>query len=427
MKTIINTEYGQVSGVRHNGCTAYLGIPFAMPPVGLLAFRHPVKPHAWEGVYAAVRGMANPVQRLEEDPFTSRNNSQDCLYLNVFVPEDIPTPAAVMVWIFGGAFSVGGAGRQDDGSLMSDLSRFAADSQTIVVTLNYRLNVYGFLGLHQLSGRFDPNCGLYDQIMALRFVRDNIAAFGGDPERITVFGQSAGAASVLALMCMPEAEGLFRRCIVQSACIESFFTPEESRKNAELYLKLLGVTCPEMLLTMPEDRLLAASQKYERLLLLKGELRCAFSPTVDGRSLPAAPVEDLKKHPLPLLIGNTLREGDFFLRSYPAAVLPFLARYLHVKVPKGSDSYKERASDGLTQQIFLEPMKRMLRDYAAPVWKYEYRHGKNLGHIDELPILFGMTEGDTGVEMRRVWGQFAKTGELDWPQYGLSGVEYGFY
>ena len=424
---MINTEYGQVSGVRHNGCTAYLGIPFAMPPVGLLAFRHPVKPRPWDGVYAAVRGKANPVQTPEQDSFTSRNNSQDCLYLNIFVPDGIPTPAAVMVWIFGGAFSIGGTGQQDDGSLMYDMSRFAVDSQTIVVTLNYRLNVFGFLGLHQLSGRFDVNCGLYDQIMALRFVRDNIAAFGGDPDRITAFGQSAGAASILTLMCMPEAEGLFRRCIIQSACIEHFFTPEESRRNAEMFLNLLGVKCPESLLAMPEDQLVRASQKYERLLRLKGELRCAFSPTVDGSSLPVAPVEGLKEHALPLLIGNTLREGDFFIQSFPAAVLPILARYLRVKVPEGSDSYKQRASDGLTQQIFLEPLERMLRDYPAPVWKYMYRHGENLGHIDELPVLFGMTDDDAGLEMRRVWGQFAKTGELGWPQYGLSHMEYSFY
>ena len=247
-----------------------------------------------------------------------------------------------------------------------------------------------------------------------------------NPGRITAFGQSAGAASILALMCMPDAQGLFKRCIIQSPCVEHFFTPEESLKNAELFMRVLGAHSPEDILSLPEDRIIEAAEKYERGLMLRGDIRCAFSPIIDGRFLPVAPVEGVKQRPLPMLIGNTLKEGDFFLQPYPTALLPFIAGYLHVKIPRGEDRYRHRASDGLTQKVFLEPMERLLRDYNAPVWKYEYRHGENLGHSGELPTLFDATDDATGLEMRRIWGQFARTGQLDWPEYGLSQYVYGF-
>ena len=424
MERVCDTAYGKVTGIHHGGCTAYLGIPFAKPPVGELAFRHPVRPEPWEDVYEAVQGKANPLQSPAQDPFTARNTSEDCLYLNVYVPDDIPTPAPVMVWVYGGAFSVGGTGLQDDGTLMYDLSQFAVDAQAIVVTFNYRLNVYGFLDLHALSDRFDQNCGLHDQVMALEFVRDNISAFGGDPKQVTAFGESAGAASILALSCMPAAKGLFQRCIVQSAVIEHFFTPDEGRANAELFMDLLGATDPEEILTMPEEDIERAGKTFEGNILLQGDIRCAYSPIIDGEFLPVAPVEGAKKSPIPMLIGNNLREGDTFVKQIPFFLLPLITTYINVDVPSGGGSIRDKASAGITQHVFVNPMKSMLRDRVGPVWKYEYRHGENLGHIDELPVLFGMEDDSTGLMMRKIWGRFASTGELNWQQYGEQPCKY---
>lgn len=186
----IKTQYGMVEGFAHGGCSVWYGIPFAKPPVGELAFKHPVPPEPWEGVLQARKGSCNPIQ--SEGDFSIGNNSMDCLYLNVFVPEEHDGPLPVMVWIFGGAWNQGGAGamRKDSAELQYDMSLFARESGCAVVSINYRLNLYGFLNLHFLDARFDRNNGLYDQILALQWVHDNIAAFGGDPDNITLFGQS---------------------------------------------------------------------------------------------------------------------------------------------------------------------------------------------------------------------------------------------
>lgn len=418
LERICDTTYGKVTGIRHGGCTAYLGIPFAKPPVGELAFRHPVRPEPWEGIYEAVRGKANPLQQPAEDAFTARYTSEDCLYLNVYVPDNIPMPAPVMVWVHGGAFSVGGTGLQDDGTLMYDLSKFAVDAGAIVVTFNYRLNVYGFLDLHALSDRFDQSCGLHDQIMAFKFVRENIAAFGGDPLQVTAFGESAGAACILALLCIPAAKGLFQRCIIQSACIEHFFTPDEARTHAELLLDLLGVSQPEEILDTPAEDIVRASKTLEGNILLKGDIRCAFSPVIDGEFLPVAPVKGVRRSNVPMLIGSNLREGDYFIKQFPFFLLPLITTYIQVDVPDIRGSVRDRASAAITRHVFVEPMKAMLRGRVGPVWKYEYRHGKDLAHVDELPVLFGMKDDSTGLLMRKIWGRFANTGVLNWRQYG---------
>ncbi len=434
MKSImpVQTKYGAVEGFRHNGCTVYLGIPFAKPPVGELAFRHPQPPEPWPGVLKANQGSANPIQA--PGGFHIGNNSQDCLYLNLFVPEGVSAPVPVMVWIYGGAYSQGGAGAEEKCTrkLQYDLSRFAKETGCIVVTFNYRLNLYGFLNLHFLDSTFDQNNGLYDQIMALRFVKENIRAFGGDPENITVFGQSAGGACILALMTMKEAEGLFHKSIVQSACIEHFFTEEESQKHTRVYLRYAGVHTAKELLSLDEKRICDANGKYSAWLLLHGDIRCAFSPVIDDVTLSEAPKEGVKKSRLPMLIGNTSQEGNLFLASIPTLVLPIVARYIHLTVKKGTGSYKQRVCDALTDHIYVCPQTEMLEGYDGPVWRYSYQHpfpGRNMGcfHGSELPVLFGLNlffgkaddavSEKVGHEMRQIWGTFARTGTASWPQY----------
>ena len=278
----VKTRYGMVEGFSRKGCACWYGIPFAKPPVGELAFRHPEPPESWEGVRKAFYGSANPIQ--SKGDFSIGNNSQDCLYLNVFVPEEHTGPLPVMVWIYGGAYNQGGAGavRKDSAELLYDMNLFARESGCAVVSFNYRQNLYGFLNLHFLDERFDQNNGLFDQIMALRFVKENIAAFGGDPDNVTLFGQSAGASSVLALMAMKEAEGLFHKAIVMSANVEHFYTEEESRRYTNDYLKFAGVSRPEKLAALSEQRVCAINERYAGRLIMKGDVRCAFSPVSDA-------------------------------------------------------------------------------------------------------------------------------------------------
>ncbi len=314
---IASTRYGDIRGFEKNGCAVFLGIPFAQPPTKEYTFKHPQPPKPWKDVLEATQGSANPIQAA--GGFHIGNNSLDCLYLNVFAPQSAKGPLPVMVWIYGGSYSQGGAGAIEAGSadLQYDLSRFAAETNCVVVTLNYRLNLYGFLNLQFLDSSFDRNNGLYDQIMALRFIRENITAFGGDPENVTVFGQSAGGACILALMTMKEAEGLFHRAIVQSACIEHFFKEAESEENTKIYLKYAGVRTAKDLLSLPEDRVTRANAKYSSALLRKGDIRCAFSPVIDGITLTDAPKDAVRKSTLPMLIGNTAQEGDLFIQFRP--------------------------------------------------------------------------------------------------------------
>ena len=163
---LVSTKYGDISGLSTDQCDVYLGIPYAAPPVGDLTFKHPEPPAPWEGVLRADKGSANPVQA--EGGFHIGYNNLDCLYLNVFVPKGAEGPLPVMVWLYGGAFSQGGAGAKEPGSsdVHYNLARFAAETGCVVVTLNYRLNVYGFLNLRAFDESFDLNNGLYDQIAA---------------------------------------------------------------------------------------------------------------------------------------------------------------------------------------------------------------------------------------------------------------------
>ena len=435
----VTTQYGEVRGISTDTCDIYLGIPYAAPPVGDLMFRHPVPPKPWTGVLDATKGSANPIQAKGE--FHIDHNSLDCLYLNIFVPKGKTGPLPVMVWLYGGAFSQGGAGAKAPGSseVHYNLSRFAAETGCVAVTLNYRLNVYGFLNLHALDDRFDMNNGLFDQIAALRFVRENIAAFGGDASNITLFGQSAGGASVLALMTMPAAEGLFDKVIAQSPCVDHFFSPEESVDFTKRYLKEAGVSAPADLMNLPEERITGANAKYQSSFLLKGDVRCAFSPIIDGKTLPAAPKDAVRHCRMPMMTGTTTEEINLFIRHFPGFVLPIGAALFDLKVEKGKERYRKRFSRAMTNRVFETPLNEMLTGYEGPLWRYQYCYvvpGHKLGchHCAELPVLFGLNDLFDGADdprselvgkaMRRIWGQFAKSAAPGWDAYGQS--EYIF-
>ena len=312
---IVNTKYGPVSGIRRNGCEQYLGIPYARPPVGERMFRHPEEPEPWTEVRMADRGSANPVQA--EAGFKVWNNSLDCLYLNIFVPEEKKeTPRPVMVWLYGGNYAQGGVGAVRPGSeaLVYDLARFAAETDTVVVALNYRLNLYGFLNLHFLDPSFDNNNGLYDQIRALEFVRDNIAAFGGDPGNILVFGQSGGGAKIATMMAMPAAAGLFHRAITMSGQQVTASGPLNATKRAQAYLAGLGVKADDLssLLSLSTAQLVEGLAAQDPIL--GGGLY--MGPVLDMTHLarhPFWPDAPPQSQAIPMMLGNTHDETRAFI------------------------------------------------------------------------------------------------------------------
>ena len=213
MAAIIQTEAGRIHGSSENGLSVYRGVPFAAPPVGELRFRV-ARPHpGWDDVLdcESFRPISPQVPNEALDSMLGlapQEQSEDCLFLNIWTPGTDADARPVMVWIHGGAFTIGSG---SDG--LYNGAMLASRGDVVVVTINYRLGALGFLHLPALD---ESNFGMRDQVAALRWVRDNIASFGGDPGNIMIFGESAGGMSVASLMGSPEAQGLFHKAIPQS-------------------------------------------------------------------------------------------------------------------------------------------------------------------------------------------------------------------
>ncbi|MEU7205638.1 carboxylesterase family protein [Streptomyces sp. NPDC045470] len=323
MHITVPTTAGRIRGRRKGEVTAFMGIPFAAPPFGPRRLRPPEPPQPWTGVRDTfVPGPSAPqpgylpamAGLLEE----AANPGEDCLNLNVWTPA--PGRSAgrlpVMVWIHGGAF------RNGAGTLSSyDGARLATDG-VVCVTLNYRLGAEGFLLLPDGTA----NLGLLDQIAALEWVRDNIAGFGGDPDNVTVFGQSAGAISITALMTMPRARGLFRRAITQSGAGHHSHPEDIGRRITERLAALAGAEpTRDGLTALPPERLIAANDALGREIAQAsdpgpwGESAgggTTVLPVVDGTTLPRRPIDALAdgaSRDIDLLTGTTSDEFRLFL------------------------------------------------------------------------------------------------------------------
>jgi para-nitrobenzyl esterase len=253
--TTVNTTCGQLRGSNEDGLAVFRGVPYASPPVGDLRWMPPAPPAPWSGVRDALAfASAAPQEKSALLPplmTVEQTESEDCLYLNVWTPAADCAARPVMFWIHGGGFYLG-AGSQAlyDG-------RHLAARDVVVVTINYRMGAFGFVHLAgPTNGRIPAtgNEGLLDQVAALEWVRTNIAAFGGDPDNVTIFGESAGGMSVASLMTMPRARGLFHKAIVQSGPGHTNFSVDESiRLMAEPMLDALGNRDPDHLRGITTD------------------------------------------------------------------------------------------------------------------------------------------------------------------------------
>lgn len=290
MQPQVSTSAGRLEGLRVQEVDAFLGVPFARPPLKDLRFRGPAPAEPWTGVRPAVQYGNAPAQL--PSPFALSGpdiyaglgpTGEDCLYLNVWTPVRPDERRPVLVWIPGGAF-VRGAGSQTvyDGAVL------AREHDVVVVTVNYRLGVFGFLAGDEQG---TSNLGLRDQLAALRWVAENIDRFGGDPDRVTVFGESAGAVSIACLLAMPEAAGLFHRAIAQSGAGRRLATPELAQEWTEQVMQEAGVGSTAQLRELQTADLLQVQARVSAALFQRHGLSGGFQPWVDGELLSEQPVD----------------------------------------------------------------------------------------------------------------------------------------
>lgn len=429
------TPHGYLRGENDGEACRFLGIPYGGPVSGRRRFQAPLRAEPWTGVRDALRfGPAAAQVALPDADLThmAAIMAEDCLYLNVFTPSARGGGHPVMVYLHGGGWTNYTASTE-----YFDLGRLAATQSVVAVTLNHRLGVMGFLDHGGC-----PNIGLLDICMALEWVRDNIAFFGGDPACVTIFGQSGGGAKVAAMMAFAPAAGLFHRVIVQSASGSTKVTPpEEARMLADALHVELGSRDPRHV-------------PLQDLLLAAGRVSGIFRPILDGTSLaghPFSPTAPQRSAGIPMLVGCTTGETDFHLRRNPAnrrLTDDDLRKRLHRFLPCDTvaveailQAYIRRMPDAsprdllvaiTSAHLFLRNTYRMgelQADNGADVYAYQFAGLTRLApHCSELPFIFGTTSRYVGADpritrlshcMMKVWADFARHGHpgLNWPAY----------
>src|SRR5579864_1423827 len=320
---IVETSAGKVRGTTVDGINVFKGIPYGGNTAGKNRFMPPTKPTAWTGVRDALAyGPSAPqVSTNPRGPAGSPGESEDCLVLNVFTPAlSDGKNRPVMVWLHGGGFATGsGSGPIIDGT------NLARTGDAVVVSINHRLNVFGFTYLGEQAGSdfaLSGGAGMLDIVAALEWVHDNIARFGGDPDLVTIFGQSGGGRKVATLMSMPAAKGLYHRAIIESGAVLRLTTPEDAIRTTGLLLDELGLKPAQAreLQTVPVARLLAANDAVYKKMTLREPGMVANTPMIDGQALPSHPWDpaapDLSAA-IPLLIGWAHTEETLYDRPTP--------------------------------------------------------------------------------------------------------------
>lgn len=461
-RPVVETSHGPVRGVDDGTVKVWKAIRYAAPPVGELRWRAPEPPKAWSEPLDASR--VGPVCPQPTDPRIPIDlgapQGDDFLTLNVWAPSDTQPGAGkpVMVWVHGGAYILGSASQP-----LYKGRVLASGGDVVVVTINYRLGALGFLELATLGAdpeRFATNVGLRDVLAALRWVRGNIAAFGGDPGRVTLFGESAGAGVVTTLLGSPAAAGLFAAAIAQSSPVTSSYHADGGRRVAERFLDLLGMGQQDLggLTRLPIEAIVAASRTVFDEVPLRTPGRLAFAPIVDGDVVPDYPVTLARKgltHPVPLIIGTNRNEAALFrwmksplmpitpdaikamfaeiAAEQPSLQLPSetelggtyrgrgkvngmgVASDLGFRMPSiwFADGHRTVAPVYLYRFDFATPMLRILRLHAAHATELPFVWG-NLGAVPRDPMfaLGGRKLGAAVSErVRSRWANFAASGD----------------
>ena len=409
----VRTKAGELRGTYENGIAVFRGVPYAAAPIGELRFSPPQPTPPWQGVRDATQdGPVAPQGRSRLAHVMGdfeRPQSEDCLTLNIWTPAADSAKRPVLVWIHGGAFASG------SGSLSwYSGERFAANGDVVVVSINYRLGALGFLCLPGVS---EGNLGLLDQIAALRFVRDNIAAFGGDPDNVTVVGQSAGAASIVILMTMPPARGLFRRAILQSTPFGRMSrTLEDAHRIGRRLLEVLGLKPDEAakLKSLPFAQFVTAQSEVARLEKKFADALAPFWPVIDDKVYPGEAASALKSGAgaeIDVMIGTTREEMAAFyciddeiekadqaaIEGVFASVFPTGHRryYDEIRRMRASRTNAALLGDLMTDAMFRMGGLRLAEwraDQGRPVYLYQFDWQSPAGfqacHCLEIPFVF---------------------------------------
>lgn len=456
---------GKLRGAWNRRVAVFKGVPYGASTAGTGRFRPPQPAPSWTGVRDALAfGPSSPQGQPAGAAPAGRSSlndqpvSDECLFLNVWtrgLADGKRRP--VMVWLHGGGFSAGtGSWPSTDGT------RLAERGDVVVVTLNHRLTAFGFLYLAQLGGEAfadSGNAGMLDIVQALKWVKQNIAAFGGDPGNVTIFGESGGGAKVSVLMGMPAAQGLFHRAIIQSGAHLTGLGQDEATENARLVMKALDLAPADVgrLQDAPVDALLGAILKAQRM---PGRSPAAsFSPVLDGRSLPAHPWLDgppAGSARVPLMIGSTRTETTLLIGLADPSVFALDQTSLRTKLApwlKGADveaiigAFQKADPNATPSDLFfaittdlrVRKQSWLLADRkasqrAAPVWMYELHFDESprmrSPHAMDVPLVFdnppkGAIAGTEQVAaaMASSWIAFARNGDPNnaavprWPAY----------
>ncbi len=467
--TLVMTAQGALMGVSEGATRVFRGIPYAAPPVGANRFRSPQPPVAWQGVRdASMFGPKCPQLALTGGGYDA-TTSEDCLTLNVWAPAGAGTPRPVMVFIHGGGF-VSGSGSE----ILYNGENLSQAGDVVVVTLNYRLGPLGFLALPSLDGE-DPahatsgNYGIEDQTAALKWVSANVAAFGGDPANVTLFGESAGGASTCVQLVAPASAPFIHRAIVESGlCTLIAPTHAQVLAAGQALAKATGCDGGDATAQRACLRALTAKQVSTALPLHAGLLfgdGASWTPNVDGVVVPAAPAKlfaEGKEAKVPLIVGANFDEGTLFFAlagndidepTLRGALLGFLSGAQADKVlaqyPVANYASANDQGIHVLDDMILCDARRVARAHVAAgneVYYYDFKHPfkflyPNLGafHSAELPFVFGNAyegifalapeEEPLSKAMQGYWTAFATAGSPDgampppavaWPRYAAA-------
>lgn len=450
---ITSTQYGLILGREKNGVLLFNGIPYAEAPVGDRRFKRPVSPASWDDIRDATRfGPAAP--QLPSGGMTdlvSVNWNEDCLFLNVCTPGVDQKKRPVLVWIHGGAYRSGqGAVPWYNGT------SFALNGDIVVVSINYRLGALGFTDLSRFGDSYATSGinGICDQIRALKWVRDNISGFGGDPSKVTIAGESAGGFSVATLLGCEQAQGLFRRAIPQSGAAHHTLTEKVGRVVADLLIDELAVeSIAELKEASVMDILKAqarADVRYNQMGIGNGVQ--AFYPVEQNEVLPIPLRESIRSGvgaSVPVLTGTNKDENTLFVME---EISSERLRSQAETYGRESlvDAYKEMLPGATETELAIElgtdftfkiPAVRHVEDriaQGADTWMYQFDwESRNVRlkatHALEIPFVFN-TLRSSGVdafigggelpqavsdEMHSVWTSFIQGDEPGWPKYDL--------
>jgi para-nitrobenzyl esterase len=466
---VVDTAYGPVRGIDDGKAVSWKGVRYAAPPIGDLRFRAPQPPEPWTEVADAdTYGFVCPQPPVPNFPLDlGAPENEDCLFLNIWAPPGTKPGDAkpVMVWIHGGAYVLGSSSQP-----LYDGRRLASGGDVVVVSLNYRIGVFGFLDLSQVSDRFDSNIGLRDVLAALRWVRDNIAAFGGDPSRVTVFGESAGAGIVTTMLAIPEAEGLFAGAIAQSSPATSVYDQTRAQRVTRQVLDHLDITDSDAhrLTEVGVPALISATKKVFDEVPVRNPGTLAFVPIIDGDLLHDYPVMVARQgrtHPVPLILGTNRNEAALF-RLMRSPLMPITPRAItsmfneiaaeqpDLQLPTeeqlGSTYRGKRRVVSIASDVgFRMPSVWLAEGHCrvAPVYLYRFDYSTPImklllvgaAHATELPYVWGTLGAPKDVTLklggakpakalskriRTRWTNFAATakpagpvGEPDWTPY----------